>query len=930
MSFYHDDIMQLSISVFSVLMLLSGAHAQGNVADCSGQGNRFPGPRDTNGLCFDSWLNSAGETKRYPEDYEKPNYFEILRCPSINKRIFLSNSIPDHDVAMYRNRAQICEIAYAVELPLDPVFDLSIPKSEVPIRGMIAMARNGVPTFGAQEAFGDNAVEVTSGNIYDARYWYGHPSQSNVWHVHNPNMGEESITSEDFLGYAMDGFPIYGPLDDDDVDQLDSCNGLLSSDGSYRYHVRTLNQVDEDADYCNGDSPITNWNYVLGCYSGDISKTVVNDWNATGYLDSLPSDCEVEMSSDNPTPPTDPPISNPEPPARPNIIIMQPDDLAFLDEWTPPPNKPTDPDSEDRFPPSGLPNIDSLRVNGLQMMQAYAASPVCGTSRYSTITGKYPSRAASIREEDTNDGPSMVTIPTTKLIDTDEQKDCSEENLAVAFNDAGYSTAMFGKWHLSKFTPETYTYQNGVDAVKSCGFDTVGGLYIENLRGYGYFDDGTFSHNMEWVTWEAISFLNETSKSHDPFFMYFNPTVPHGNSDVEASLSDFTCQQTADPNFVWDSDPFIKGMSENGCEAYRQTVLDRAQGVYDNLGKIWLDDAVGALLHALEDNGQLENTVFLFQEDHGVEVKGVVYEAGVRIPQFVHYPAGIEPGTKFEGLVSTVDVAATMMDYAGIDTAPYQLDGKSWKAAIGNILLESYWKNDRCIFFENEQDRGARCGCYKYIDIYDTQSKTYQRGGNAGLTVSTDGLLFDLCDGGDDYVTDNYSNREIDNRKSAESGKAAELQDVLGCHLERTDTQNIPGFSMCGAIAPPTPVASPVVSPPTPVADPTRRPTETPTAFPTAAQCSDSPFKALVGQRERSCRWIKNKGYCGQKQYWKHCRDTCEKCDRCYDSSQQMPVDINGWEYMRYCSFVRKAARNWYCDDSDIAKHCPKACGLCS
>ena len=65
------------------------------------------------------------------------------------------------------------------------------------------------------------------------------------------------------------------------------------------------------------------------------------------------------------------------PPTRPNIIVMQPDDFAFMDEWTPPGN-PDGFSEQDGFPPSGLPNLERLRTGGLQMMQAYTTSPVCG------------------------------------------------------------------------------------------------------------------------------------------------------------------------------------------------------------------------------------------------------------------------------------------------------------------------------------------------------------------------------------------------------------------------------------------------------------------------------------------------------------------------------------------------------------------------
>jgi hypothetical protein len=69
----------------------------------------------------------------------------------------------------------------------------------------------------------------------------------------------------------MDGFPNFGPLSDDLL--LDPCNGIIGGNGNYRCHVRSIHQVDPDLEYCNGSSPETNWNYVLGCYSGSMDAT---------------------------------------------------------------------------------------------------------------------------------------------------------------------------------------------------------------------------------------------------------------------------------------------------------------------------------------------------------------------------------------------------------------------------------------------------------------------------------------------------------------------------------------------------------------------------------------------------------------------------------------------------------------------------------
>jgi len=439
------------------------------------------------------------------------------------------------------------------------------------------------------------------------------------------------------------------------------------------------------------------------------------------------------------------------------------------------------------------------------MMQAYTSSPVCGTSRYSTITGKMPSRAASVRKLWDGVEPATVTIPSTKLQDTNEQDDCSTENMAQAFAGAGYKTAMVGKWHLSRFDTETegkknsYNYTNAVSTVGECGFSYVGGLYIENMESnsseYDLYSDGSYSHNMEWITYEAISFINQTASDGENFFMYFNPTAPHASMNVRSALDDFDCDDTPAGDDFTNKDPWIKGMVEDdGCRAYRDNLIDRGNEDKDEIAKLWVDDAVGALMQALRDNDIFDDTIIIFQEDHGMVAKKTLYEGGIRIPQFIHYPNGIKPG-EFDAPVSVVDIAATMYDFANIEDPGYTLDGLSWKDAIGNPKKEDWWKQERCLFFENERDRAVRCGCYKYIDMIKG-SETFNQGGDLGLDNEEGGVFFDLCDGGTDYITDDDNNRERLNEKiSAPSD--IDLEALLTCHELNTHPDADPVFDKC-------------------------------------------------------------------------------------------------------------------------------------
>jgi len=494
---------------------------------------------------------------------------------------------------------------------------------------------------------------------------------------------------------------------------------------------------------------------------------------------------------------------------KPNFIVCQPDDLRFFEEWTPPPHIPSGRVQIEVYPENnGLPNIDRLRTEGIQMMQAYTASPMCATSRYSTLSGRYPSRSAINRLDNLNEDVSRVRVPNTKLQDViatnlPDGKDCSENNLAAVLKQNGYRTGVTGKWHLGDDNDGPHVYTAFQDHVRSCGFDFAESLYADNLGGQWTQNSAPFSHNMEYMTEKAIEFIQQSDNDDSPFFLYFNPTVPHASGNVLEALTDFSCRQTSAGTLT--SDPQVKGLTDENtsCEQYRQTVIDRASGATDNnkVGSIWVDDAIGALLTALEDSDQLENTFFLFQMDHGQEGKGTLWEPGVRLAQFVHYPNGdFGPNAQFHGMISTIDIAPTILDYAGVDgTAYYEMDGISWRNAVEKNLAETVWNSNRCLFHEIEYDRSVRCGCYKYMEL-DTDGTTYSRGSNRyGLDADTR-VLFNLCDDENNEGSyDIINNAETNDIKEELPSKVLELDQELQCHLEKTRAgRTTMDFKICG------------------------------------------------------------------------------------------------------------------------------------
>lgn len=288
-----------AVSLVRLLVLVRAAAAQPASTTCSDnviatEISRSPGAMESKCQAF-----SRGETYVYPKDFGGlENAYGIWRCPASKKRVLVSNGITDHDVTQ-GNPNTMCVVPWYIEFPLNPI--VTTTRTEPASHGVVAFSLHGIPAFGAQEAAGDNAYEhAEDAFIKDAKYWYGHASPDYTWHYHTPHMGDEKIANASTLvGYALDGFGLFGPVANES--ELDSCNGRIdSSSGEYRYHMRTAEQVQAgpthggENGYCDGTSPAINWNYVVGCYKGTLSETKTGDCSAM----SLPGDdCVLERSN---------------------------------------------------------------------------------------------------------------------------------------------------------------------------------------------------------------------------------------------------------------------------------------------------------------------------------------------------------------------------------------------------------------------------------------------------------------------------------------------------------------------------------------------------------------------------------------------------------------------------------------------------------
>ena len=333
------------------------------------------------------------------------------------------------------------------------------------------------------------------------------------------------------------------------------------------------------------------------------------------------------------------------------------------------------------------PNIRRLAEEGVRYTDCYAAAPICGPSRAAMLTGRYPRRLGIER----NIEPGEPGLP------------AAEKTLARYFKDAGFHTALYGKWHLG----------HGVeDRPNAHGFDDFLGFHDWNVDYYSHktrsgadalYHNGDLvsrdGYTTDLFTDAAVDFIAE--KRSDPFFLYvaYNamlpPYSPPGRDHDPASF-----------------DNWVNGSRSDYVAAVEH-----------------LDKSVGRILDALEGQGLERDTAVLLTYDHGggeMATKGpffhgfgTLWEGGIRVPMILRWPAGLTAGGVSSEPAILMDVAATLLAAAGVE--PNQavdgvdLLGISSESAKPRTL---YWRIDLPGEGDNWRPRAQRAvrrGKWKYL-----------------------------------------------------------------------------------------------------------------------------------------------------------------------------------------------------------------------
>jgi arylsulfatase A len=286
------------------------------------------------------------------------------------------------------------------------------------------------------------------------------------------------------------------------------------------------------------------------------------------------------------------------------------------------------------------PNIDKLAEEGMQLTNFYASAPMCSPSRAGLLTGRTPYRM----------GVYDWIAP-----NADMHMPASEQTVATLLRDAGYATALSGKWHLNgRFNSAEQPQPN------DHGFQYWFGVQYSqpHLDPKGFYRNGlpveTPGYAADVVANDAVNWLSNTRDKNKPFFQFVNFLEPH------------------EP--IMSPPELVKKYQSHGIKAE----------YYANVDK--LDQAIGKIIHALDEQKLRENTLVIFSSDNGPAqytpdgyfnkshgsagpLKGFkrhMFEGGIRVPGIVRWPDGLTAGKTSDQAVSNIDILPTLLALANV------------------------------------------------------------------------------------------------------------------------------------------------------------------------------------------------------------------------------------------------------------------------
>ncbi|MDR9829755.1 sulfatase-like hydrolase/transferase [Vibrio sp. FNV 38] len=390
---------------------------------------------------------------------------------------------------------------------------------------------------------------------------------------------------------------------------------------------------------------------------------------------------------------------------KPNVVVIFVDDLGWGD-------------------PGFLgatdlrtPNMDKIAAKGVNFKQGYVTSSICGPSRAGLLTGVYQQRLGNAENIPENHYPTEIGNRAGVPL--------SQPMLSEILKEQGYRTGAIGKWHLG-LAEEKRPNARGFDYFY--GFLNGSHSYYQSGMEFGNNHDyWPIFRNTEMVEFEgyttevfseeAVNFITSTPEE-DPFFLYLAYNAVHYPWEVPDSYVER-----------------LDHIEEENRRKFGGMVLA-------------LDDGIGTIVDALEEQGQLENTAIFVISDNGSPrpseanlerdanlsstgglrgYKGENYEGGIRVPYIMSWPGVVPENVTYDEPVSALDVAKTVTSHLGIENPSkgFPFDGVDLVPFV-NGEREGERPHD-VMYWRRANDYAIRAGDWKLA------YNTYERDGEPEL-----------------------------------------------------------------------------------------------------------------------------------------------------------------------------------------------------
>ena len=371
-------------------------------------------------------------------------------------------------------------------------------------------------------------------------------------------------------------------------------------------------------------------------------------------------------------------------PKQPNIVFIMADDLGYADVGC------------YGHPELATPNIDRVASCGARLTQGYANSAVCSATRLALITGRYQYRLPLGLEEPLA-GRTDIGLP------------ADHPTLPSLLQDAGYATALVGKWHLG-LPPQFGPLKSGYQQFYGIHSGTADYYSHRNARNAHDLWQGEEPANEDGYMTEllgnrAVATIEAFAMRAEPFLLSLHFNAPH---------------------WPWEA-PGDHAESERLRGSNLRHYDGGTQRTYYRMVEA-MDLQIGRVLQVLDAKGLTDDTVIVFTSDNGGErfsdtwpftgIKTELLEGGLRVPTLICWPSRIPAGQVSEQVAITMDWFPTLLEAAGVSTAPgYPPDGISLLPMLTSHSpiqpRKLFWR------YRTNAQRALRDGNYKYLKIRD-------------------------------------------------------------------------------------------------------------------------------------------------------------------------------------------------------------------